>query len=278
MNFLDKKTLYIPFYNRSEKDNLINALGFDNFYYVTPSSLFRVLPCFTFHIVLEGSGVLNFNKHTYKLSRGDMFFLPPNVDHCYYPSEEDPWKYAWFNLEGESAVFYGETLGFSQENPVGKCKNFNNVCLLLEHIFTKKTNQIPVGYYDVLSCFFKIMDYNTRGNNTENINLPEAIADYVKGSYNKIDLTVASICDYFNISHSYLCRIFKETHNCSVKNYIVRVRMNEACRLLESTTLGVKEIAFSVGFADHIHFMKTFKAHTQKTPTEYRRNIASASQ
>lgn len=275
MNFSDKKTLYIAFYNRNEKDNLINSIGYDNFHHVTPCYLFRVLPCFTFHIVLEGSGILKFNQHTYKLSRGDMFFLPPNVDHCYYPDADDPWQYAWINLEGEAAAYYGGILGFSQKKPVQKCKNFNNVYLLLEHIFTKNIKQIPIGYYDALACFFKIIDYNTRDSQAENIHLPEAIADYVKNSYNKIDLTVASICDYFNISHSYLCRIFKEAHNCSVKNYIVRVRMNEACRLLENTTLGVKEIAYSVGFSDHIHFMKTFKAHTLKTPTEYRRNVVS---
>lgn len=271
MKFLEAKSIFIPFFSRIDKDMLINSIGFDNFNYVAPSKVFRVQSYCTLHVVLEGSGVLKYKKNVYKVSKGDMFFLPPNTNFCYYPSDEDPWKYAWFGLDGESALFYGEKLGLTQGKPVKKCKYFDNVYLQFEHLFTKKLKQISIGYYDALSTFYKILDYNSRDYEAKNTNLPDAIVDYIKCSYNKTDLTVATICDYFNISHSYLCRIFKESHDCSAKNYILRLRMSEACRLLETTTLSVKEIAYSVGFKDNIHFMKIFKRYLDKTPSEYRK-------
>ncbi len=270
MNFMEEKNLYITFYERKAKDHLILDLGYDNFDYVTPCKLFRVLPYSALHIILDGCGYLKVNNNTYKLSQGDMLFLPQNVDCCYYPDEEKPWKYAWFDFFEDSASFYGKLLGFSLENPVRKCKSFNNVSMLLEHLFTKKIKQNQVGYYDVLAAFYKIIDYNTRDYELKNTDLVDAVTEYIKYSYNKIDLSITEICKHFNISHSYLCRIFKEANDCSVKNYLMKVRISEACRLLETTSLGVKEIAYSVGFADNIHFMKMFKKYMGKTPTEYR--------
>ncbi len=270
MNFTDENRIWITFYEHKAKDHLILELCYDNFEYVTPCKLFRVLPYSALHIILDGCGYLKVNNNTYKLSQGDMFFLPQNVDCCYYPDEEKPWKYAWFDFTGEKASFYGKLLGFSLENPVKKCKSFNNVLMLLEHLFTKALKKTPVGYYDVLAAFYKIVDYNTRDYEVKNADLADAVTEYIKYSYHRVDLSIAEICKHFNISHSYLCRIFKEANNCSVKNYLIKVRINEAVRLLETTTLGVKEIAYSVGFADNIHFMKMFKKYMGKTPTEYR--------
>ena len=270
MHFTDYPTAGFSFDSCLEKDFFIRYVGFHNFDYIKPIKTFRIQRFFTLHIILHGSGVVKVGDREYKASKGDMFFIPPEVNLCYYPNEDDKWKYVWFELKGEFSGLYAEKMGFSAETHVKRCRSFEKTVFLLERIFTDRMNNKPIGYYDVLSVFFKILDENVR--KTENQSTIDGVVDYINCHFPRHDLSVPEICDKFNISHSYLCRIFKNTMGGTVKNYITKVRVNEACRLLEATNSGIKEVADSVGFSDDIHFMKVFKNVTKKTPTEYRKS------
>jgi AraC-like DNA-binding protein len=52
-------------------------------------------------------------------------------------------------------------------------------------------------------------------------------------------------------------------------DFLGRVRVNHACRMLESGRYSVGEIALRVGFADAAHFGKVFKRLMHCTPGEY---------
>lgn len=66
-------------------------------------------------------------------------------------------------------------------------------------------------------------------------------------------------------------RIFKKHYNTTPYNYHSEARINEAAKLLETTDLSVKDVAFRLGFNDEHYFSATFKRHTGLTPTEFRR-------
>ena len=93
---------------------------------------------------------------------------------------------------------------------------------------------------------------------------------YVHEHYNKeirLDM-LAGLCD---VSKSYFCRLFKEAYGIGVAAYVINLRMDEACRLLEKTDNSVVSIAFEVGYVDCGYFNKLFKKHVGCTPLEYRR-------
>lgn len=52
--------------------------------------------------------------------------------------------------------------------------------------------------------------------------------------------------------------------------YLKDLRMGEADKLLRTTFLSVKEIAFLVGARDLSHFVRAFKKDHGVTPTEFR--------
>lgn len=270
MNFTDYPEVTLAFHESDEMDVNISYIGFNNFEFIKPMKYFRIQHFYTLHIILEGSGTVMVDDKTYEATKGDMFFIPPDVKLCYYPDEEDKWKYAWFEFFGENSMLYGEKMGFTNGNYLKSCINFENTYLQLGRIFNSILNNTPVGYYGILSLFFRILDSNIR--KSENRNLAESVTTYISCNYGNANMTLPRICEHFNVSHSYLCKIFKNSYNFSVKSYITKTRINEACRLLETTDMGIQEIAYSVGFLDSIHFMKTFKKHTEKTPTEYRKS------
>ncbi len=93
---------------------------------------------------------------------------------------------------------------------------------------------------------------------------------YVHEHFNKeirLDM-LAGLCD---VSKSYFCRLFKEAYGIGVAAYVIKLRMDEACRLLEKTDSSVVAIAFEVGYVDCGYFNKLFKKNVGCTPLEYRR-------
>ncbi|MDE7145485.1 MAG: AraC family transcriptional regulator, partial [Duncaniella sp.] len=57
----------------------------------------------------------------------------------------------------------------------------------------------------------------------------------------------------------------------SPSDFLRRIRMQRAEKLITDTSLTFSEIAFSVGFSDPKYFTKCFKKDTGVTPSEYRK-------
>jgi AraC-like DNA-binding protein len=73
-----------------------------------------------------------------------------------------------------------------------------------------------------------------------------------------------------NISANYLNILCKKNLNVSATQLIQQRVLLEAKRMLQSTDLSIKEIAFELGFVDHAYFSNFFKSRTEITPTEFR--------
>lgn len=81
-----------------------------------------------------------------------------------------------------------------------------------------------------------------------------------------INMLANSLC----ISTSHLQHTFKQQTGHSIVGYINKVRVENAARLLEETTLRVSEVSCKVGFSDYNYFSRVFKKMLGYTPTDYR--------
>jgi transcriptional regulator GlxA family with amidase domain len=86
-------------------------------------------------------------------------------------------------------------------------------------------------------------------------------------------ITIPDLAASINVSVSHFEHLFKkEVQICAVK-YIKNLRLEKACRLLETTHLSIKEIRFQVGVPNEAHFLNDFKRRFGKTPKNYRKNF-----
>ena len=102
---------------------------------------------------------------------------------------------------------------------------------------------------------------------------PAVITREFKRALLKNFKTVKSPSEYaslLNISPSYLNEVVKHTTGLSVSHWIHQEVMMEAKRLLYFTSLGVKEIAFQVGYEDHTYFSRLFSKVVQCSPGQFR--------
>ncbi|ETN96260.1 AraC family transcriptional regulator [Zhouia amylolytica AD3] len=84
---------------------------------------------------------------------------------------------------------------------------------------------------------------------------------------------VAFYAEKLNVSANYLNILCKKHLKVSATTLIQQRVITEAKRLLQSTTLSIKEIAFTLGFTDHAYFSNFFKSQTGITPSGFRENL-----
>ncbi|MCG8310730.1 MAG: AraC family transcriptional regulator, partial [Cytophagales bacterium] len=69
-----------------------------------------------------------------------------------------------------------------------------------------------------------------------------------------------------SLAPNYFHRIFKKNFGLTPYNYMLRLRMEMAVRLLTSTTKSVKEVAFETGYENEYYFYRQFKKHYNYSP------------
>lgn len=88
------------------------------------------------------------------------------------------------------------------------------------------------------------------------------------------ELTPDTIAQGVSFSPGYISRLFKEETGSSLGAYIAARRVEVACRLLERSTMTVREIASYVGIPDWNYFTKVFRKEKGCTPSQYRKKAA----
>lgn len=83
-------------------------------------------------------------------------------------------------------------------------------------------------------------------------------------------LPVAELSKKLCYSPRQLARKFTALTGMNTEETLLYKKYMRALGLMHHTELSLTEIGYSSGFADQSHFIKTFKAFTQRTPRQYR--------
>lgn len=94
--------------------------------------------------------------------------------------------------------------------------------------------------------------------------------EYIEQNYHDPSLSLSSIAQQLYVSPSYLSNLFKRKCEMNFVDYVTRLRMENAKRLLASTELKTYEVASRVGYKDPQYFSNSFKKYTGMTPSEFR--------
>ncbi len=96
------------------------------------------------------------------------------------------------------------------------------------------------------------------------------IQEYIEQHFAE-HLVVEALADQSAMSSRNFVRRFKKaTHNTPIE-YIQRVRVEAAKKLLESSTWGVQQVMYECGYQDDKSFRNIFKKYSGLTPAQYRK-------
>lgn len=104
----------------------------------------------------------------------------------------------------------------------------------------------------------------------KNQKLVESIIEYTQLNYINPDLSLKSISQMFNLSTTYVGKIFKSIQGSSYSSYLTNYRLEESKIQLMETSKTVNEIASELGFTNSTYFTTVFKNTFGMTPTIFR--------
>ena len=95
------------------------------------------------------------------------------------------------------------------------------------------------------------------------------ISQYIAENYST-ELSLKALGKEFGISESHLSRQFKQITDIGLKDYINHIRILNAEKLLENTTMSITQIAQHCGYSDSNYFSTLFKSFKGMSPSSYR--------
>ena len=123
-------------------------------------------------------------------------------------------------------------------------------------------------YTDLLGQFQKLLQNAMWEHNSGNQDIIQQIKEYVTSNYMN-DVTIAEMGNRFDISPTYISRIFRQKTGEKYIDFVTAVRMKKAMELFcKNPSLSVKEVAERVGYISEKHFSKTFKKYFDCLPSQ----------
>lgn len=104
--------------------------------------------------------------------------------------------------------------------------------------------------------------------NSTKLNL-EAVREFVKESYTR-GITLEETASHFYVTKEYLSKVFKMKFGEGFTEYVTKLRMERALRLMSEYEIAIKDIGPAVGYFDTAHFYRVFKKHFGFTPGQMR--------
>lgn len=144
-------------------------------------------------------------------------------------------------------------------------KNDIDINLYKEIILTGTLFELNEYLYDVLHQFKD--DFDEYGM------LFIKVQKYVQENYFK-NITVEHLAEMYKIDYKKLSRMFVKQAGIGLKKYIIKVRMEEAMRMLVMTDYLLYEIAEMVGYPNYESFSKSFYNYFGKWPKEIVREMS----
>lgn len=131
-----------------------------------------------------------------------------------------------------------------------------------------KVNTIDEFYNMVYSFILKAMDAMREVNIEAKETGIEKAVEYIKAHYTE-NISLNDVAKYAYLSESYLSRKMKKVLGVGFSEYITRLRIEKALKLLKDPKAKVIDVALQVGYPDYRYFSHTFKKYTGYSPSEF---------
>jgi len=95
------------------------------------------------------------------------------------------------------------------------------------------------------------------------------VCEYIRANFSR-RLTLEKIGRAANAHPVHVAQTFRRFHECTIGEYLRRLRVDFACRELTAADKPMAEIALAAGFSDQSHFNRSFKREVGMSPSQFR--------
>lgn len=205
------------------------------------------------HYVVRGKGVFYARGGAWPVGEGQAFVIRPGEVTTYTADEHDPWHYRWVGFDGALSE------AFRQLDPVISLPGW----VLDDLLRAGDKGSEYLLSAELLRLYAHLFDHRTGGSPHV-----QRVEDYIRANFMR-PIRVEDIAARLSLDRRYLSRIFKAHTGLSIKEYLIRQRLEQAGRCLRQGS-SVKEAAALCGYEDTANFSKRFKQHFGVPPARFR--------
>jgi len=242
--------------------------------------------------VYKGSGKRQIGSNISYFTDGDLILIGSNLPHCGMTNEntkneyevviqfskeflgQDFWKAVEMSRisalleKAKSGIVFGEDFKKALKpkiNALTESHSLNKLLLLIEILDQMSLTQD----YKILNASKYYLQTQKEDNDRINV-----IFNFVKDHF-KEQITLETVAELANMTVPSFCRYFKKIANKTFTQFVNEYRITHAMKLLAEQPMSITEVCFDSGFNNFSYFNKTFKEHTQKSPSQYRKEFSN---
>lgn len=233
-------------------------------------------PFYSLVYIIEGEGsYIDESGKRYALSRGMIFQRKPWVKHTTLIKPDSGWREYYLDCNEDLYQQLCAMLLINNGCSVFQATQSKSIAVkieaLIEHLKHRAEDEIfdvYLSYLDILRTMF-----------TERVErtIP---SEMIKKCLDDFDLCYATrfdlkeYCESNGWGYEKFRKTFKSHLGVSPQNYLIRKRMDEACRLLRASNLRISEISYKLGYKSQYEFSNQFHRYFDIAPKYYRNGVS----
>lgn len=253
-----------------------------------------------FHNLMEiaicrmGTGEIYLDDEKFEYKKDDIVIIPKNFSHAIisHPGKKSFWEYIYlkpsnifgkfYNVESRSVVKLIEEI---EERSFLKSQKDAQVLIAELNLVMDQYRRKEYEYkHSIDGLLLALLMEIARINHTDQekpeferktiskkLEVLSTALDYIEKNFAK-DLRISDISRAAYVSETYLRKLFLECCAVSPMHYANRIRIEQACELLEKKDVNINEVAFRVGYTNLTTFINNFKIITGETPKQWSQN------
>ncbi len=227
-------------------------------------------------VVYTHKGVqhLRIESNSYEVKEGCAGVIFPDTVHSYYSLDK---KESDILILMCSPKLFGRLFpdlnNFEPENPLIDKDNINdNLRAALNAISPEDSFEIKFSWACVIMSYvLEILKLKQHPHSPVS-DITYKMVKYIEENFTQ-PITRESLAKQFNVSESYISKIFNQNFKMNLRNYLGLIRTEYAANLIRTTDENFTIISQLSGFDSQRTFNRMFKAAYGTTPQEYRNNI-----
>jgi AraC-like DNA-binding protein len=234
-------------------------------------------PWFTLEFVSHGTGTLRLGDGEAELVPGSFYVYGPSVPHRIETSSENPLGKYFVGFTGREVAGFLEQYEM-QPGLISRCAKGEPLRRAFDTLIDRGTRKSklapPLCALITRQLLLMCRDDAAAPVSVDTVAFAtySRCKDFIESKF--LDVTtleaVAKACE---VDAPYLCRLFARFHDESPYQFLTRLRMGYASRILLESDASVKSVAEGLGFKDAFHFSRVFKSVHRVPPSRFRQSM-----
>jgi AraC family transcriptional regulator of arabinose operon len=227
-------------------------------------------------LCLSGRGWVEVDGARQSMGEGETVFIPAQVAHAYGAENDDPWSIVWAHAQGNDLAVFMRELGIGSRRrklrlPADALERlgFHRVYQLMEEgyslpLLIASSSALRLVLGEMLRA--KLAPRAPQGTDPDPL---QRATEWMRQNIGA-RVTLSQLAHEAGASVSYLSALFRSKAGYPPMDYFSRLKIRQACRLLDTTTSRVKVIGAEIGYPDPYYFSRLFRHIMGMSPRAYR--------